>query len=343
MTAPALEYPFKNIPLPTELVEITNGVYWLRMPLPLPLGHINLYLLEDTDGWWIIDTGMNIGDTQIFWQAIFDNHLHHKPVEGIIVTHMHPDHIGQAGWLCAKCQAPLYMSYSEYYTALALGRISAEEMSESAREHFRNCGLSQDMVEQIQVMLHGMDNIITPIPSTFCRLEEGNDLVIDGKRWRIMIGKGHSPEHVSLVCDELSILIAGDQAIPKMPASIGVLPSEPFGNPLAQWFESLRKFMSLPADYLVLPAHDEPYKGLHIRLQYLIARHEKRLLMLKGACAKPKTVAELAPVMYSKELHSSLLMMAIGECLAHLNYLVAQGEVERLMDLNGVYRYRSIH
>ena len=89
-----LSYPFEDLPPPGEVCLVAPGVYWLRMPLPLALDHINLYLLEDTDGWWIVDTGMAVGQTEELWEQVFDKHLGDKPVSAVIFTHSHVDHFG---------------------------------------------------------------------------------------------------------------------------------------------------------------------------------------------------------------------------------------------------------
>ena len=67
-----LTYPHEDVPAPGELQQVAEGVYWLRMPLPLALDHINLYLLEDDDGWWIVDTGMAVGPTEELWEQVFE-------------------------------------------------------------------------------------------------------------------------------------------------------------------------------------------------------------------------------------------------------------------------------
>ncbi|MBT7451482.1 MAG: MBL fold metallo-hydrolase, partial [Rhodospirillaceae bacterium] len=103
-TKPSIEltYPLDELPEPGGLVRVAPGVFWLRMPLPIALNHINLWLLEDDDGWTIVDTGIGTDETKELWEQLFEKHLNNKPVKRLIVTHMHPDHIGLAGWLVDK-------------------------------------------------------------------------------------------------------------------------------------------------------------------------------------------------------------------------------------------------
>ena len=74
-----VDYAFPDVPAPGSVREVAPGVRWLRMPLPLALDHINLYLLEEQDGWWIVDTGVAVGPTEELWEHIFAKHLEGKP------------------------------------------------------------------------------------------------------------------------------------------------------------------------------------------------------------------------------------------------------------------------
>lgn len=337
-----LEYPYRETPLPGSRIKLMEGIYWVRMALPMALDHINLYMLEDEDGWWIIDTGMAVGDTREHWQQIFDHHLDGKPIKAVLVTHMHPDHIGQAGWICDKWRVPLYMSFGEYFNARTFAKMSSEDLSWTTEAYFRSAGMGEDFYENFKKNFHGYASVVGAMPGAFIRLEDNDELIIAGNSWRVIIGRGHSPEHVCLYSEKLSLLLSGDQVIPKITSNVSVMPTEPQGNPLKQWLQSLVMLKSLPANTLVLPAHNTPFRGLHQRLDFLIAHHEDHLLALEEACVEAKTAVELLPVLFARELDSSQITMALGECVAHLNYLSFEGKLERHMDAQGVSRYLSI-
>jgi hypothetical protein len=131
-----LEYQFEDVPAPGEVREVAPGVLWLRMPLPMALDHINLYLLEDADGWWVVDTGIAIGSTEELWEQVFEQHLLGKPVKAVISTHYHPDHTGMAGWLCEKWRVPFYMTQGEYLSGLSFSRMMPEHFSWTSEQHF---------------------------------------------------------------------------------------------------------------------------------------------------------------------------------------------------------------
>ena len=339
-----LRYPYEDVPAEGTTTEILPGLHWLRMPLPMALDHINLYLVEDEDGWWIIDTGIAIGSTQDLWEKIFATVLGDKPVKAVVCTHMHPDHIGMAGWLCEKWRVPLYMTQGEYMNARTFSAIQKEDFGWTSIQHYQRSGFDKDQIEQSKRYYGSFSSIITPMPGAYSRLQDGDSLCINGNRWRIIVGSGHSPEHACLYSESLNVLISGDQVIPRITSNVSVTGIEPEANPLKDWLASHEHFLAtLPGDALVLPAHNTPFYGLHKRLRYLIEHHEEHLLAIEQACTEAEPTAyELLPVLFKRKLDPNHLGLALGECVAHLNYLHQRGQVTRTEDELGHYRYRSI-
>lgn len=340
----APRYLFEDVPAPGELWDIAPGVKWLRMPLPMALDHINLYLLEDDDGWWIIDTGIALGATQELWERIFATGLGDKPVKAVLSTHFHPDHIGMAGWLCERWQVPFYMTRAEYLSGLAFSRMQREHYNWDSARYLQRAGYTPEQIEQARQRFSGFGGYVKPMPTAYHRLVDGASLSIGGRRWRVVVGRGHSPEHACLYSDALNILISGDQVIPKITSNVSVMDGEPEANPLKEWLASHERFLDLlPADALVLPAHNAPFRGLHARLRRLIEHHEEHLLALEEACvdATP-TAMDLLPVLFKRTLDEHVIGMALGECIAHLNYLQQRGQLAREINDDGHYTYRSI-
>lgn len=339
-----LKYLFEDVPESGQVREIVPGVLWLRMPLPMALDHINLYLLEDEDGWWIVDTGIALGATQELWERVFVEHMQDKPVKAVISTHYHPDHTGMAGWLCEKWRVPFYMTQGEYLSGISFSRTTREHFSWTSEQNLLRSGYNEQQMARSREHFGGFGPYITPMPTAYRRLVDGGALMINGRRWRVVTGNGHSPEHACLYCGALNILISGDQVIPKITSNISVTGSEPEANPLKDWFSSHEKFLeALPADALVLPAHNAPFYGLHERLRFLIEHHEDHLLALEEAClAGTPTAMDLLPVLFKRELDDNHLGLALGECIAHLNFLHQRGQMERTVDEQGKYRYQSV-
>lgn len=339
-----LRYPYDEAPGPGELREVAPGVYWLQMPLPMALDHINLYLLEDDDGWWIIDSGIAFGPTEELWEQIFARHLKDKPVKAVVATHWHPDHTGLAGWLCERWRAPFYITQSEYMTGLVFTRSEQEHFSWTNELHQLRSGRGQEGIEAARSSMGGIRRVTKPMPTSYRRIEDGERLTINGHRWQVIVGRGHSPEHACFFCDSLNILVSGDQVIPRITSNVSVSGHEPEGNPLKDWLASHERFLDeLPPDALVLPAHNLPFKGLHHRLRYLVEHHEEHLIALEQACLENEPSAmDLLPVLFKRELDDSQVGLALGECIAHLNYLYHRGQLSRRVDEQGRYRYGSI-
>ena len=342
-TIKGLTYPYPEPPGKGEWIEMARGVYWLQMALPMALDHINLYALEDDDGWWVVDTGMKWGDTQERWKLLIEGPMANKPLKGVVCTHMHPDHIGQAGWLCREFKAPLYMSFSEYFSARALTQEPSGESDWRVVDHFTSAGVPLEQVQQMGRKFRGFGAIVEPMPGSYTRLTDGDTLAIGGRQWRVLTGSGHSPEHVCLYSDEDKLILSGDQIIPRITSNVSVMPQEPEGNPLKRWLQSLAYFIEQThPDTLVMPAHNAPFYGIHTRLQALIDHHRGHLAAIEEACREPKSAVELFPVLFAREIGNDQLAIALGESIAHLHFLYAEGRLERQRDEQGVLRYRSI-
>lgn len=342
-----ITYPLTERPAPGTTMEVAPGVRWLAMPMPGSLGFINLYLLEDIEGWWIVDTGLNNEQTKDIWEKIFADELQGKPVIGVICTHMHPDHIGQSLMITNKFQCPLYMTRGEYYQARAF--FSSGGFSHNnwiGKKFYKQAGMPDDYMEQIEKMwsTRAAEGMTMPTMSGgYERLESGQVLTIGDNDWQIVVGSGHSPEHACLFSPALKVLISGDQILPIITSNVSVHPSEPNANPMHDWMNSHDYFLKvIPDDTFVLPAHNLPFYGVKARLRDLISHHDDRMLAIEEACIEPKDAKELLPVLFSRELGPPQMMMALGEAIAHAHLLMHRNRIERQLDDDGVYKYHTI-
>ena len=336
-----LTYPFgEALPDPGALKQVCSGVYWLRMPLPFALNHINLWLLEDGDGWTVIDCGIASDETRSSWKHIFAHHLNGKPVTRVIATHCHPDHLGLADWLCEQWQVPLWMSAGEY----GFGRMMQAGLSgldwASMVPHFRRNGvLDPQIIAQLSERKEYYSTLVPAIPTSFVRLQDQQMLRIGAYGWQVITGFGHSPEHVSLFCAELNCLISGDMVLPRISTNVSVWASEPLGNPLQMFLDSLARYDALDTDALILPSHGKPFRGLQIRLQQLMRHHQDRLAELLQACETPQSANDVLPVLFPRPLDAHQLTFAFGESLAHCHYLWYCGKLERVTGDDGIFRF----
>lgn len=341
-SAASLEYPFPTRPERGEMLQVAPGVHWVRMAIPIPgLEFINLWAIEDGEGWTIVDTGLRSAEIRNTWERIFGELFGGKPVTRIICTHFHPDHLGQAGWLTERWKIDLWMTLGEWTFGRMLALEASETVPEEAVDFYRRHGIDEIALDGYKQ--HGFNNFakgVTTIPRTFRRISDDDVLEIGGQHWRVIIGRGHSPEHACLHCPALGVLISGDQILPRITPHIGVYPGEPLANPLKQYLESLPLFRPLPADTLVLPAHGDPFRGLHQRLDQLSHHHDARLLALDAACAEPATALDLVPVLFRRKLEREHVFMALSETLAHLHLLVGDGRLESEREAGGLVRFR---
>jgi len=167
-----LTYPYQELPEPGQALEVAPGIKWLRMPLPMALDHINLYLLEDSDGWWVIDTGIGLDPTQELWEQIFASELDGKPVKAVLCTHMHPDHVGQAGWICDKWKVPLYMTMGEYLSARTYSKMTADDLGWTSEQFYRGAGMPEDFFPQMKKNFRGFASVVESMPGAYRRLED---------------------------------------------------------------------------------------------------------------------------------------------------------------------------
>lgn len=334
-----LEFPFAEPPAPGSAREVAPGVYWLRMPLPFALDHINLWLLRDDGGWAAVDCGIALPDTQAHWQRIFTEVIGAAGLTKVVVTHYHPDHMGNAGWLIERSGAPLTMTESEYLTAHAhYDRIAGYSAQATARLFAVN-GLDRERVNAIEGRGNPYRARVSAPPAQFRRMMDGDDLHIGENRWRVIVGYGHTPEHAALYCEALDVLISGDMLLPRISTNVSVWPIEPEGDPLRLFLRSIDRFSTLPAGVLVLPSHGLPFRGAHSRVAALHRHHEERLREVLDACHSPKSAAELMPVLFRRPLDNHQLFFAMGESLAHLHHLWHQGRLTRHTGADGVHRF----
>lgn len=337
-----MTFPLGTRPGDGEVIEVVEGVLWVRMPIPFPgLDFINLYLIEDDDGWTMVDTGYNSQTIRDLWTQVFETHLKGKPVTRVICTHFHPDHMGLAGWVCEVWGIPLTMTLGEW----AFGRHLYLESSDEVPDHLiafcHKVGFTENMIKTVKKNgFSFFKNAVYNLPASFERLDDDQVLSIGGSDWRVMTGQGHSQEHACLYCEDKGLLISGDQVLPRITPHIGVYVSEPNANPLAKFLSSINKYSVLPEETLVLPAHNDVFIGLHNQLLYYQDHHAERLARLKNACGSPKTAFDLLPILFERELNENDQRLAVAEGLAHCHYLVGTGELERIEDENGVWRFQ---
>ena len=336
-TSRGLTYPSGPPPEAGQAVEAAPGVLWLRLPLPMTLNHINVYALADGEGWTVVDTGLKTSASKAGWEAALAGPLGGKPVKRVICTHMHPDHIGLAGWLCERFEAPLLMSRLEYVTARMLLADTGQPAPDSGEVFYRAAGWNDAQIGHWRSGYGGFGKGVAAMPSAYQRLSDGEVVRIGDDDWRVVVGEGHSPEHVCLWRERDGVFLAGDQILPRISSNVSVWPTEPEGDPLGEWLRSLEALRRrLPDDLFVLPSHGEPFYGDTTRLEALIRGHEVALRRLERTLKTPSRAVDAFSALFARPVGDEVLSMATGEAIAHLNYLAREGRARRDRDEAGV-------
>jgi glyoxylase-like metal-dependent hydrolase (beta-lactamase superfamily II) len=351
----ALHYPFGGtLPESGRTLEVAPGVRWLRMGLPFALDHINLWLLADRDGderegWAIVDCGIDDDATRAAWESVFEHELKGLPVLRVIVTHMHPDHLGLAHWLCerwttAERECRLWISATDW----SAGRMASQGTigfgGEGPARFFARHGLTDpEALGKVRARSDYYPRLVPKVPGSYRRLMDGQRLRIGEQQWFCSAGYGHAPEHIALHCPALGVLISGDMVLPRISTNVSVIDLEPEGDPLPLFLDSIERLRVLSTDTLVLPSHGKPFVGLHTRIDQLQAHHVERLAEVLMACAEaPKSAADLLPVLFRRPLDLHQTTFAMGEAVAHLHALACQGRLRGVAGADGVMRFGSV-
>jgi glyoxylase-like metal-dependent hydrolase (beta-lactamase superfamily II) len=332
-----LQYPFPEVPAPGTTVEVAPGIHWLSMPLPFALDHINLWLAEEEEGWTVIDTGIGNPETRALWEKILGT----KRVQRVIVTHYHPDHAGNAAWLCQRYGVELWMTQGEYLTAHAVRTASAGYTTDAVLSVFRKNGLDEERAGRMRGSRNRYAELVPEFPLSYRRIIEGDHIEIGMHRWRAIVGHGHAPEHLSLYCKNLNTVIAGDMLLSTISTNVSVWSIDPEGDPLRLFLDSIARYRDLPDDVLVLPSHGKPFRGAHKRVGQLEQHHRDRLSELSESLKSPKSAAELLTVLFRRPLDAHQTFFAMGEAIAHLHYLYYAGRAQRALGDDGIMRYAT--
>ncbi|MCM8739050.1 MBL fold metallo-hydrolase [Azospirillum sp. A1-3] len=331
----SVDYPLCTTPDPGGWQEVVPGVLWIRLSLPFQLDHINVWALDGgAAGWTLVDCGLGDPRSRAVWEGLLRDALGGRPVERVVATHFHPDHIGAAAWLVERTGAGFATSLTEWLFARTLSAGNDAAADVVVEDFYRRCGLDEEALASLLARKGAYSRGVPAVPATLTRLRAGDRLRVGDRDWTVIGGSGHTAEPVSLhrPADAAGpdLLISGDQILPRISPNISVWPSEPDADPLADYLASLEGWNALPADTLVLPSHGRPFHGLHRRAGDLARHHAERLAEIESLCVDPQTAATVTRALFPRPLDPQQMLFAVGEAVAHLNHLIGKGRLERL-------------
>lgn len=342
-----IDFPFPDVPLEGEAIEVAQGVLWIRLPLPMVLNHVNIYALEDGDGWTIIDTGVSTKKMPGIWAAIMDGPLQGRPIKRIILTHHHPDHVGGVGWLMQQTGASLWASRVAWLTARMLTLDVQDVYPPETIEFYTRMGMPQAIFDKrVNERPYNFSDMVSPIPLGFIRIQDGDVIEIGARKFDVHFGQGHAPDHVTLWDQTGDLVIAGDQIISNISSNLGVYPTEPEADPVGAWLESCERLRTharvhVGKGQLVLPGHKLPFTGCTARLSQLIDNHHEALARLMPHLETPRVAADCFIPLFGREIGESAYGLALVEALGHLNHLWKEGRVTRDLREDGAYVWQA--
>jgi glyoxylase-like metal-dependent hydrolase (beta-lactamase superfamily II) len=326
----ALEFPHAAPPV-GGWVALVPGVRWLRLPVPGGLRHINVWLLEDGEGWTLVDTGMDVPAARAAWDGPVGAALAGRPVTRIVCTHHHPDHAGLAAWLAERHRAPVYMSAAE---ALLLRDLRATELDPALAAArlagFRAAGLAITPELESVLSLRNYRRIVSGVPADLRILDDGEVLATGPRRWQVRLVAGHTDGQALLYSADSALLIAGDQVLPRISSNVGLYPERRDPDPVGSFLASFVGLAALDPEPLVLPSHGDVFRGLRMRLGQLAAHHAGTLAEVERLAQAPLTAAALAERLFRPDLDALNRMLAVGEAHAHLHHLALHGRLRVL-------------
>jgi glyoxylase-like metal-dependent hydrolase (beta-lactamase superfamily II) len=299
------------------MVDVEKGVRRVTFSIPFGIDHVHCYLLRSSSGRWIlVDTGLGTRDPEAKWRPVLDEL--DAPVERIVVTHMHPDHVGGARDVHEVTGAPVFQGREDYEQCV---RAWGQRDPEAFVRYWTEQGMPPSFVQGIAQESKRLVDAVHWVEGPEL-LEAGDE--IDG--WRVEVLRGHSDGHIVLLRD--GVMIAGDTILEGITPAIGLYPnSRP--DPLGDYLETLARIEEL-APRVAYAGHKEPVADPAARAREIRAHHAERLDHARAALdGTPLSAYEVSLALFESDLSATLRRFATAEALAHLERLVREGRAER--------------
>ncbi|ETX15969.1 metallo-beta-lactamase [Roseivivax halodurans JCM 10272] len=343
-TREGIRYPWPEPPHQGEAVEVAEGVLWMRLPLPMKLDHVNVYALDDGKSWTIVDTGFHSKRGLKLWEDLLAGPLGGKPVGRVVVTHHHPDHVGNAGWFQSFHGAELVTTRTAWLFARMLTLDEQEAPTDETLTYWRRAGMDPEILaERAAERPFNFADIVHPMPLGFTRIAQGSTIEMGGRTWDVHVGNGHAPEHATFWSRNDELVLGGDQILPSISSNIGVYATEPEADPVGEWIEACERLAELARpEHLVLGGHKLPFTGLPLRMRQLIENHHGALERLHAHLAEPKAAGECFAPLFKRRIGGGEYGLALVEAMAHCLHLWHTGRAERHLREDGAWAFGAL-
>lgn len=339
-----IRFPHEAPPAEGAAIEVAPGVLWLRLPLPMALDHVNIYALDEGDGWTLIDTGMNTARTRAICEGWLNGPLAGKPVTRVVLTHYHPDHVGLAGWWQAR-GAELWATRTSWLFARMLVLDPQDRPAPETLAFWRAAGMDPALLaRRAAERPFNFADCVHPMPLGYTRIAEGDTIRMGNRDWEVAFGHGHAPDHAVFFSRDDHLVIGGDQLLPGISANLGVYATEPGADPVGDWLESCARLAHRArADHLVLPGHRLPFTGLPLRLRQMQDNHHAALDRLAAQLAQPGTAASGFSALFKRPIGEGEYGLALVEAVGHINRLALEGRIRAVgQDAQGATLWQAV-
>ncbi len=330
-----------------EVEAVAPGIWRLPLPVPFSPGWVNAYLLGDPSSWCLVDCGFGTRACNAALAAGLES-LGVRPADlaALVLTHPHPDHIAAAGDISAAMGDHARVIVSGHSPTRLYGVWGARApaavgvMAAVPGAAGRGEG---ELTRGVMELLALAGRMRLPDRATIETVADGETIALGDRAWRVLWTPGHEDGHMTLVSDD--IVLAGDHILPTISPNVSLYPQSRL-NPIADHLASLDKIAKLDlAAPLALPGHGRPFRRLAERIAELRAGHEQRSAHALAALADigaPATPLAVAKAIFRGRIRTGIdQRLALGETLAHLEYLRAAGVVTRAIDRSGLLRYQA--
>ncbi len=318
--------------------QITDDIVQVQIPLPYALNIVNCYLLRGTAGWTLLDTGLNTAAARSQWKTALEQlGIVPADIKQIVLTHMHPDHFGMAGWWQRQVETamPVYLPEAEKPQVEVFYR---RDNAPLYHQWLLDCGMDQETVDSMELALGNTRDLTLPHPLSQEYLRAGETIILGARQFRAIHAPGHSDGQLIFYDQSERLMLCGDHVLMKITPNIGRWPHSA-ANPLGCFLQSLEKLKTLDVD-LALPGHKWLITDWRGRIEELIAHHQQRLQQTRTAIDNgAQTVYQVAAQLFQLDrLSAHEWRFALAETLAHLEYLQEQDLLR--CSKEGAYRWQ---
>jgi glyoxylase-like metal-dependent hydrolase (beta-lactamase superfamily II) len=322
-------------------MEIVQGVHQIKVPLPGALDHVNLYLIEGTQGNLLIDTGF---DTPEAFGALRDalkySGFGFKDITVIAATHVHPDHYGMVDKLKQLSGAKVALSDIES-KFIDSRYVKTDALIKQVKQLLSSNGVPEaDLTELAEASMAIKQFVGVVKPDII--LKDGDKITVASSEFKVVLTPGHSPGHICLYEPKRKLFFSGDEILPDIFPHIGFHPQSG-ENPLGDFFKSLETLSKLEINF-TFPGHGSVFSGFKLRLGELRYYHEQRqrdiARIIENDTKNAYQIATEVPWMPAGEsvpfnkLSAYDKRLAVMETLAELKLLVSESKAEKIVKEN---------